>query len=592
MNKLAALQRYFGFDAFRPYQEEIIDCILQNQDVFAVLPTGAGKSLCFQLPAILLDGVAIVISPLIALMQDQVDYLNQQGIRAAFINSSVAPYLIDEVLADLNQYQLIYIAPERLVQARFLSCLKKANISFFIIDEAHCISQWGHDFRPEYRSLNLLKQQFPNKAIAAFTATATQTVNVDICEQLLLKNPHKVQSSFDRPNLIIRIIERDHLQKQILAYLEPHAEHSGIIYAGTRKGVDELHDFLLAKGLRVAKYHAGLSEKERFKAQRAFMNDDALIIVATVAFGMGVNKSNIRFVIHANMPKSVEQYYQEMGRAGRDGLASECTMLYHYQDLLLQKHLAKTHTEAEIIDHQEKMAEQMFGFCSSLHCRRIDLLGHFAEKYIHDRCDACDNCLSETKVIEGTIIAQKILSCVYRLKERFGMNYVIDVLRGSKNKNILGRGHETLSTYGIMAPHGQKELQHYVLSLIQQGFLQISQGEYPLLQLTPHSRKILKDKQTVFFRQKKHTDKKAKVQHVDYDKDLFAQLSAVRKAIATKAGLPPFVIFHDRTLIEVCIHKPHTQAGLLQINGIGEEKLKRYGDAVLNCVKGYCTPPL
>ncbi len=587
MNKLGALQSYFGYDSFRPYQEEIVDHIMQGQDVFAVLPTGAGKSLCFQLPAVLLDGVTIVISPLIALMQDQVEYLNQQGVRAAFINSSVALALIDEVLADLNQYQLIYVAPERLVQERFLQCLKSANISFFVIDEAHCISQWGHDFRPEYRAMHLLKEQFPNKAIAAFTATATQTVNQDICEQLLLNNPHKVQSSFDRPNLVIRIIERGDMHKQILEQIALHADQCGIIYAATRKTVDELHDFLLAQGKRVTKYHAGLSEHERSRAQRAFMNDDALIIVATVAFGMGVHKSNIRYVIHAHMPKSIEQYYQEMGRAGRDGLASECTMLYHFQDLLLQKHLAKSHTELGVRQHKEKMAEQMFSFCASLRCRRIDLLNYFSEKYYQAHCDACDNCLSETKVIEGTVIAQKILSCVYRLKERFGMKYVIDVLRGSKNKNILNRGHDRLSTYALMPECGQKELQHYILSLIQQGYLQIAQGEYPLLQLTLLSRSILKDKQAVFFRQKKHTDKKAKVAHLDYDKALFAQLSAIRKNIATQAGLPPFVIFHDKTLIEICIHKPETKQGLLQINGIGDEKLKRYGDAVLNCVVDY-----
>ncbi|MFA6037910.1 MAG: DNA helicase RecQ [Legionellales bacterium] len=578
MNKLAALQHYFGYDAFRPYQEEIIDNILAGQDVLAVLPTGAGKSLCFQLPAVISEGVAIVISPLIALMQDQVAYLNQQGIRAAFINSSVAWQLIDEVLADLNQYQLIYIAPERLVQERFLECLKQAHISFFVIDEAHCISQWGHDFRPEYRALQVLKKHFPNKAIAAFTATATQTVNEDICKQLVFKNPHKVQSSFDRPNLIIRIIERVDLHKQLLEHLTAHAEHSGIIYASTRKAVDELHDFLVQKGKRVTKYHAGLSEHDRTRAQRAFMNDDALIIVATVAFGMGVHKSNIRYVIHANMPKSIEQYYQEMGRAGRDGLVAECTMLYHFQDLLVQKHLAKSHTG---------LPEKMFAFCSSLKCRRIDLLEYFSQKYDHEQCEACDNCLSETKVIEGTVIAQKILSCVYRLQERFGMNYVVDVLRGSKNKNILSRGHDRLSTYGLMPECGQKELQHYILSLIQQGFLQISQGEYPLLQFTENSRKILKEKQTVFFREKKHAAKKAKIEPVDYDKSLFAQLSALRKKLATKAGLPPFVIFHDKTLIEICMHQPKTLPGLLEINGIGDEKLKRYGEAVLNCLVGY-----
>ncbi|HLF66889.1 MAG TPA: RecQ family ATP-dependent DNA helicase, partial [Gammaproteobacteria bacterium] len=517
----------------------------------------------------------------------QVNFLNQQGIRAACINSSLSFEVIDDILADLNAYQIIYIAPERLVQERFLFSLKQAKISFFVIDEAHCISQWGHDFRPEYRALHLLKQQFPDKAIAAFTATATQTVNHDICQQLRLHHPHKVQSSFDRSNLLIRLIERGNLNKQLLAFLDNHRDDSGIIYAATRKKVDTIYDFLLKSGKKVVKYHAGLSDQDRIKAQRALMNDDAQIIVATVAFGMGIHKSNIRFVLHANMPKSIEQYYQEIGRAGRDGLASECTMWYHYQDLILQKHLAGLHTDETVQQHMEQMAEQMFSFCASLRCRRVDLLQYFSEHYLPTNCEACDNCLSETKVIDGTIIAQKILSCVYRLNQRFGMNYVIEVLRGSKNKNILSRGHERLSTYQIMADCGQKELQHYILSLVQQGYLQFSTGEFPLLQFTATSRKILKDKQAIFFREKKHSEKKSKVQAIDYDKALFAKLSHMRRELAQQAGLPPFVIFHDRTLIEICVHAPKTKESLLQINGIGDEKLKRYGDAVLAIMLDY-----
>lgn len=512
------LQALFGYHEFRHFQKEIVAAILEGKDVLAILPTGAGKSICYQLPAMLMPGTAIVISPLISLMQDQVVNLSNKGIPAAFLNSSLRYQDVQSVINNLNDYKILYIAPERFTDQNFLQNLQQTPVSFFAIDEAHCISQWGHSFRPEYRHLSLLREKFPKNPIIALTATATRDVEKDISKQLAMRTPHVVKASFDRPNLSLHIRFKTYPLGQLCEFIEKHPNVSGIVYAATRKTVDETYLGLQKLGLKVGKYHAGMSDEERGKSQHSFVFGQLNVMVATVAFGMGIHKADIRYIVHMDMPRTIEQYYQEIGRAGRDGLPSECLMLYSVQDLMIYNSFLKGIEDLAQRKLTKAKTEKMYALCQVLTCRRKELLKYFSENYSSTSCNGCDNCLDANgeddagnhglEMVDETITVQKILSCVFRLDQRFGIKYVIDVLRGSHAKAILERGHERLSTHGLMKEFSETDLKNYIHALINAGFLKQSDGEYPLLQWTEKSRAVTSGKTKVMLRKQIPTAEK------------------------------------------------------------------------------------
>ncbi|MDP1879905.1 MAG: DNA helicase RecQ [Parachlamydiaceae bacterium] len=593
------LKQYFGYNAFRQYQKEIIDAVMEKKDVLAILPTGAGKSLCYQLPAVILEGTAIVISPLISLMQDQVVSLFKNDIPAAFLNSSLYYQDIQNILSKLSDYKLLYVAPERFSDPQFLQRLKESNISFFVIDEAHCISQWGHAFRSEYRKLMILKENFPQCPVIALTATATQDVEKDILSQLKMKNPILVKGSFDRPNLTVSITTKANVNDQIFAFLKKQPQGSGIIYASTRKAVDQTYEELKFHGYSVQRYHAGLSDKDRSNAQHAFLHDQSSLMVATVAFGMGIHKPDVRFIMHINMPRSIEQYYQEIGRAGRDGLPAECLMIYSSQDIVLYKKFHGEVTDPVVIGQMNQKAEQMYRLCISNDCRRKEILKYFGERLALLNCKGCDNCLEDSQEIEGLEIAQKILSCVYRLRQNVGMRMLIDVLRGSKNQQVVSRNYHELSTHGLFSNISEQEIRFYIDSLLQMNVLMSTGGEYPVIKWTDQSRAVIDGQQPIYF--KKRSFSKPAVEKKDakqlleqkekvtlhYNQELFEQLRALRFSIANLENVPPYVIFSDRALQEMAVFYPQNQQEFTRINGVGPAKWIKYGEQFIEALKPY-----
>ncbi|WP_238988271.1 DNA helicase RecQ [Filibacter tadaridae] len=580
---LAILTSYFGYSTFRTGQEKVISGVLQGQDTLCVMPTGGGKSVCYQVPALVMEGTVLVISPLISLMKDQVDALHQAGIPAAYINSSLSTEEYYETMerAVGGEYQLLYVAPERLDSQAFKNQLRKMTIPMLAIDEAHCISQWGHDFRPSYRNISSIVSLFDEKPVVlALTATATPAVREDICLQLGISDANTVMTGFERANLTFSVVKGQNREKYIKDFVHKNEGEAGIIYAATRKAVDSVHELLLKNGVEAVKYHAGLPDIERQSEQDRFLNDEATVMVATNAFGMGIDKSNIRYVIHYQMPKNMESYYQEAGRAGRDGLDSDCTILFSSQDVQTQRFLIDQSQDQSRIPAELEKLQGMIDYCHTEACLQKFIITYFGETDVAE-CGHCANCTDTRESSDVTEDVQKVLSCVIRMGQRFGKAMISQVLTGSRNKKVLEFGFDKLSTYGLMKNRNAKDISDFIEFIISENCLSVENGQFPTIYVSERGKDVLLGKV--------HVNRKVSVvsKQITKEDPLFEQLRALRRQLAQEAGVPPFVVFSDKTLHDMASRKPTTEEAFLEVNGVGNAKLERYGEAFMEEIRSF-----
>lgn len=580
---LQVLREVFGYEQFRSGQVDIVQSVLAGQDTVGVMPTGGGKSICYQVPALVQSGATLVVSPLISLMKDQVDALESLGVPATYINSTLSAAQVSSRMrgAELGDYRLVYVSPERLELSESATWLQRLAPAHVAVDEAHCLSQWGHDFRPSYRAIAPVLKSLPARpAITALTATATPEVIDDIVHLLELRDPSVFVTGFDRPNLHFSVVVGEDKRTYVERFVASHVEDAGIIYAATRKEVDALYTRLVKRGVAAGRYHAGMSDGERARTQEQFLYDDIQVMVATNAFGMGIDKSNVRFVIHYNMPKSIESYYQEAGRAGRDGEPGSCVLLYSPQDVRTQKFLIEQTGEGRR-DYELRKLQAMIDYCHTTGCLRAYILRYFGEE-VPQRCNNCSGCDHAYELRDATVLAQQVLSCVVRLRERFGAKVLIGVLRGSRDKRILELGFDRLPTYGLQRDRSDKEVMGLIQTLVADGYLRVTDGKYPVVQLQPAAIPVLKGEAEVWLKATQETKR-----DVPVDDTLFQNLRALRRNLAEEARVPPYVIFSDATLREMAARCPETRAQMLAVKGVGEVKYEKFGEAFLNICRNH-----
>lgn len=586
----AVLQQVFGFSSFREYQKDAVEAILQDQDVLNIMPTGGGKSICYQLPAVMKEGTAIVVSPLIALMKDQVDALRYNGVKAGFLNSYLTSAQQQKVIHRFREgdFKLLYVAPERLFynEEEFLNVIAEQKVSLFAIDEAHCISHWGHDFRPEYMKLARLKERFPETPVIALTATADQQTRRDIAQKLNLQNPLKLLAGFNRPNIHYYVEDKQGSYDRLLDFLSDKEGQSGIVYVLSRNKAESVAQFLRDNNFKALHYHAGLPREDRNHHQDLFLKDEVDVVVATIAFGMGIDKPDVRYVVHMDLPKNIESYYQETGRAGRDGLTSEALLFFNYGDVQKLKNFIRIDDNPEQSAIMEDKLNKMAEFCSSQVCRRKFLLNYFGEDH-PDYCGKCDICLDEKSTFDGTVLAQKALSAVARLEERFGINYIVDFLKGSQSSKVFN-SHKRMKTFGVGSELTKDDWKYYIKQLVDFGYLKREQDNgYPLLKLTDNSHDVLRGETTVWL-VSSTTRYEAEKDEPEHEPDLFKKLKNLRYKLAKEQDIPAYMIFSDATLMELATYLPRSWDDLQKISGFGHKKLEEYGKIFLKVVDGYC----